>query len=72
MSDRDHIRASALRVTERDLVVELEDGSEHSLPIALFPILSDATVEERSHFELIGGALDFIGPCWTSTSPRSA
>jgi hypothetical protein len=57
----ENLRAKALRVTDVDLVVELEDGSTHSAPIALFPILADATQAERAHWEPVGRGTGF---CW--------
>jgi hypothetical protein len=49
------IRARSLEITDTDLVVELEDGSRHSAPISLFPLLADATAEERAGWEFIEG-----------------
>lgn len=56
------LRARALTVTDRDLVVELDDGTMHAVPIALFPILGDATPEERQAFERIGDGVGFHWP----------
>jgi len=41
-------------VTETDLHVVLADGRELSAPLAWLPRLRDATLEQRSHWRLIG------------------
>jgi hypothetical protein len=56
------VRARKLKMTDRDLVVELEDGSTRSVPIALFPILADATPEERQEFVTVGNGVGFHWP----------
>lgn len=56
------VLARSLTVTDRDLIVELEDGTTHSVPIALFPILADATPTERQWFERIGNGVWFHWP----------
>lgn len=45
-------RAVRVEVTPCDIVVELEDGTEHSCPLSLFPILADAPAEERQIIEI--------------------
>lgn len=55
MSTSESLRARAVQVTESHLLVELEDGSRYSALISLFPILAEATPEERADWELIGG-----------------
>ncbi|MGH7578288.1 MAG: DUF2442 domain-containing protein [Longimicrobiales bacterium] len=49
----ENLRAKSLEITETELIVELDDGSLHSAPIALFPILEDGTVEERAEWEFV-------------------
>jgi hypothetical protein len=48
--------ATALRVdvSEDTLSVELSDGRTISVPLAWYPRLSHATIEERNHWRLIG------------------
>jgi len=46
--------ASAVEVTEDELVVELKDGRSISVPIAWFPRLLHGTAEERRNWELLG------------------
>jgi predicted nucleotidyltransferase/uncharacterized protein (DUF433 family) len=48
------LRGTHLRVTERDLVVTLEDGSSHAVPIALHPVLADAPPQTRQKYEALG------------------
>lgn len=55
MSTFENLRGRTLEITESHLVVELEDGSRYRAPITLFPILADATADERAHWEFIGG-----------------
>jgi len=62
MSISENLRAKAAEVTERELIVELEDGTRHSAPIALFPILADATPEELRSYECIGDGRGLYWP----------
>ena len=55
MSTSENLRARSVEVTEENLVVELDDGSRHTAPITLFPVLADATADELSRWEVIGG-----------------
>jgi hypothetical protein len=43
-----------VRVTEEEIVVRLVDGRTISVPIVWSWRLSEATPEERSHFEILG------------------
>ena len=54
-------RAVTADVTDSDIVVRLTDGRAVSVPLAWFPRLFAAPVEERKRFELIG---DGIGLHW--------
>ena len=47
-------RAQKVRVTDDELIVELEDGRVLSVPLAWFPRLLHGTSKERSHWRLIG------------------
>ena len=44
-----------IAVTEDTLTAELSDGRTISIPLAWYPRLMHATVDERSKWELIGG-----------------
>src|SRR5580658_8969955 len=47
-------RAIAVRLTEDSLVVDLADGRTISAPLAWYPRLLQASVNERGHYRLIG------------------
>ncbi|RMD95712.1 MAG: DUF2442 domain-containing protein [Calditrichaeota bacterium] len=47
-------QAQHVRVTDDELVVELNDGRTISVPIAWFPRLLHGTDRERAHWRLIG------------------
>lgn len=49
--------ASAMEVcfSEFSLRVGLADGREITVPLEFFPLLRDATPEQRSHWSLAGG-----------------
>jgi hypothetical protein len=47
-------RATAVRLTEDALVVDLADGRTVSLPLAWYPRLLQGSPEERAHHRLIG------------------
>jgi hypothetical protein len=47
-------RAVHVRVTKDALAVDLEDGRTLLTPIAWYPRLQHATVQERNHWRLIG------------------
>ena len=53
-TDVREVRATSARVTDSELVVELEDGRTLSVPISWYPRLAYGTSEERSVVELIG------------------
>jgi len=55
-------RAEAVSFTSDALVVRLNDGRLIHAPLASFPLLRDATAEQRSKWELIGRG---IGVHWT-------
>jgi hypothetical protein len=44
------------------LRVQLVDGREISVPLAWFPRLADATPEQRSDWQLIGGGIGIHWP----------
>ena len=47
--------AMTVSVTEDALAVQLSDGRGISVPLSWYPRLVHATLEERDHWELIGG-----------------
>jgi hypothetical protein len=46
--------AQDVRVTDDELIVSLVDGRTITVPLAWFPRLLHATVEQRSRLELLG------------------
>ena len=56
MSTSENLRAMAVQVTERELIVVLADGSRHAVPLGLFPILAEATPGEKGE----GGDFTFV------------
>ena len=46
--------AESVTVTEDTLSIDLSDGRTISVPLAWFPRLSHATLEERNNWRLIG------------------
>lgn len=55
-------RIKDLRVTEDAIQATLVDGREVSVPLAWSWRLSDATPEQRSHFQIIGQGLGVHWP----------
>ena len=53
------VEATSARVTDSELIVDLEDGRTISAPVAWYPRLQDGTPEERNNFEL-----DSMGIHW--------
>ncbi|MFQ5341475.1 MAG: DUF2442 domain-containing protein [Anaerolineae bacterium] len=47
-------RAQTVKVTDEELIVELDDGRTISMPLAWFPRLLHGTPEERENWRLIG------------------
>jgi len=54
-------RVSAVRVSDDELIVTLQDGRTVSTPLAWFPRLLHATPDERQNWEILG---DGIGIHW--------
>ena len=54
MSNAISVLAVAVQIDGDALRVQLADGREISVPLEWFPRLRDATVEQRSHWRLIG------------------
>src|SRR5271157_5406901 len=49
------LRATAVRVTDDTLVVELADGRSVSAPLAWYPRLMHGSTAERSNYRFIAG-----------------
>ncbi len=47
-------RAQNVKVTDEELIVELDDGRTIIVPLTWFPRLLHGTPEERAHWRLIG------------------
>ena len=47
-------RIASVEVTDEEIIATLVDGRRISVPLAWSWRLSDATVEQRKHYELIG------------------
>ena len=62
MTTSETLRAKAFEVSADRLVVELENGDRHSVSIADFPILADATPQERANWEFIGSHTGIYWP----------
>ncbi len=55
-------RAIEVAVSEDELVVVLADGRRIAVPLAWFPKLLNATADERSKFEILGGGVGIHWP----------
>ena len=55
-------RAVNVHCDEETLWIEADDGREISVPIASFPLLANATPEQRRHVRLIGGGIGIHWP----------
>ena len=55
-------RAIEVAVSEDELVVVLADGRRIAVPLAWFPKLLNATTDERSKFEILGGGVGIHWP----------
>lgn len=62
MSTSESLRAKKVEVGDGEIVVELTDGTRHAAPLGLFPILADATSEERGKWHLIGNGTGIHWP----------
>ena len=47
--------AHQVSITENNLIVALVDGRSLSIPLAWYPRLQHATLQERQNWELLGG-----------------
>jgi hypothetical protein len=54
--------ATNVRVTDRDLVVELRDGRVVSVPLAWYPRLAEGSPGERRRWELLGPGIGIHWP----------
>lgn len=55
-------RVADVRCTDDALIVDLMDGRTISVPIAWFPLLMNATTEERANWEACGGGYGIHWP----------
>jgi Protein of unknown function (DUF2442) len=55
-------RIKAVRVDEDSLTVDLVDGRTVSVPLAWYPRLLHATVEQRNHFVISGAGFGIHWP----------
>lgn len=53
-ADIQEARARHLSITEEALTADLVDGRTIIVPLAWYPRLWHGTIEERSHFEIVG------------------
>ena len=54
--------ASAVEVSETELIVHLDNGHQLRAPLEHFPRLKRASQRERSHWRLIGGGVGIHWP----------
>src|SRR4051812_33517904 len=52
--DRSSLQATALRVSDDTLTIDLADGRSVSAPLAWYPRLMQGSAEERANYRLIG------------------
>jgi hypothetical protein len=52
--DSSAIKATAIRLTDDTLVVDLADGRSISAPLAWYPRLLHGSLDERANYRLIG------------------
>jgi hypothetical protein len=55
-------RVKDVRCTDDYLIVDLMDGRTISVPLAWYPRLANATIEERSNWEVSGGGYGIHWP----------
>ena len=56
------VGAKNVRVTDRELVVELRDGRIVSVPLAWYPRLAEGSPRERRRWELLGSGIGIHWP----------
>ena len=56
------VRAMRVVVEDARLVVDLMDGRTIAVPLAWYPRLTNATPQERNHWELAGGGYGIHWP----------
>ena len=54
--------AKSVRVTDRELVVELRDGRVVSVPLAWYPRLAEGSPRERRRWQLLGPGIGIHWP----------
>lgn len=55
-------KASAIKVTDEDLIASLVDGREIRVPLVWFPKLFHATLSQRNNYRLIGNGIGIHWP----------
>jgi len=55
-------RAIEVEVSDDELTVVLADGRRIAVPLAWFPRLLDASAEQRTKFEILGGGIGIHWP----------
>jgi hypothetical protein len=55
-------RVLDVRLDEHSLIVDLMDGRTISVPLAWYPRLANASVEQRAHWEKCGGGFGIHWP----------
>ena len=55
-------KASRVKATQEDLIVNLLDGREIHVPLVWFPRLLKATLKQRNHYRLIGNGVGIHWP----------
>ena len=58
----DTLRATAVRVTDDALIVDLADGRTVSAPLAWYPRLLQGSLAERNDYQLIGSGIGIHWP----------
>ncbi len=53
-TEKSHVKAQSIEVTEDSIIVDLNDGRTISAPIAWFPRLQQGNMDERNNFRFIG------------------
>ncbi|MFA4967143.1 MAG: DUF2442 domain-containing protein [Candidatus Margulisiibacteriota bacterium] len=55
-------KASAVKITNQELIVSLVDGREVKVPLVWFPRLIRATASQRNNYRLIGNGIGIHWP----------
>ncbi len=55
-------RVQGVKITNQNLIVDLMDGRTISVPLLWYPKLYNATIKQRSHWELCGAGYGIHWP----------